>query len=478
MVAILCAVLASCTLSQKTESSDGIDARGLYLQASQAIADGYLLAAIERLEALTGLASEAALLDVDTLEADPPVDSSLAPIAAFHLAECYLLTDRPHDALRLLIQWSSKIADSSTAKMLQPGILDQVREVAVHSCESMARDEPGLRLVQRYLEQIRRDDNENDNDNDNDGEDDASSTHRSWVTREVARRQIALAHYADAIEGLRTLGEAADEQVRYKIPLRWAHRELELGHRSEAIRILTECSEAGLPQPPQAAAVALLLSEAYIANGQPQRALDGLTALSEALVLPSDTPADWEASIAVRRAELLILSRRWREATGLLRAAKDDYPAFDQHHEFDYLLARCAIADADFDLARQHLQLAAHAPTAARTDAVARAMWMIGETHFLQRNHQQALSVYQQVISLDGARRWRTHALLQAAKCLELLGQPTEAMAAYEKIEDEDGSNDSAVAAIVSEASFRLAILRARHASPSVFSDLGANDCH
>jgi TolA-binding protein len=69
--------------------------RDLYTQAAQAIADGELETAVGPLEALVH--------DHD--------DSPLANIAVFHLAECYLLLERPSEAVELLATWSPGTGD-------------------------------------------------------------------------------------------------------------------------------------------------------------------------------------------------------------------------------------------------------------------------------------------------------------------------------------------------------------------------------
>ena len=61
------------------------------------------------------------------------------------------------------------------------------------------------------------------------------------------------------------------------------------------------------------------------------------------------------------------------------------------------------------------------------------ARWMSGESYFHQEDYQAALAEYQKVDAYPFPR-WQAAALLQAGKCHEVLGQWTDAVAAYERI--------------------------------------------
>ena len=59
---------------------------------------------------------------------------------------------------------------------------------------------------------------------------------------------------------------------------------------------------------------------------------------------------------------------------------------------------------------------------------------MIGETYFHQKKLDEAIEAYHRVYSLYGHAHWRAAALLQAGKCQEAKGQPTEAKWLYQQI--------------------------------------------
>jgi len=72
--------------------------------------------------------------------------------------------------------------------------------------------------------------------------------------------------------------------------------------------------------------------------------------------------------------------------------------------------------------------------TGEKTETAAMAQWMIGETYFQQKNYQAALRAYSGIEFVYAYPVWQAAALLEAGKCREKLGEPTEAAKLYRRI--------------------------------------------
>ena len=139
-------------------------------------------------------------------------------------------------------------------------------------------------------------------------------------------------------------------------------------------------------------------------------------------------------TVAVRQCELLLKSKAYTELSAAVTDAKKRFPAFERLHEFDYLLARAAMLQIDFDQARNHLRRITESAAAKDTSAAARAQWMLGESFFLEQNYNAAIAAYKSVTGLLEMQPWQTLALMQTAKCFELLNQSCDALAVYQQI--------------------------------------------
>jgi lipopolysaccharide biosynthesis regulator YciM len=119
----------------------------------------------------------------------------------------------------------------------------------------------------------------------------------------------------------------------------------------------------------------------------------------------------------------------------------------------------------DFDQARLHLK--AIVETAGiNTSASARAQWMLGETYFMEQNFNEAVNAYKPVAELEQSQPWQTLALMQTAKCFELLNQPSDALEVYRRV-----INISKDENIRQEATSRIEVVErtaSRTKSPSV----------
>lgn len=463
MFAYLCTILTLCLTANECASTATDDPRATYSRASAAIADGDLTLAIELLSELTH---------------QPDATSPITIVAAFHLAECHLLTDQPAQSLEVLQQWSRTIATDPAAARLQPNLPVQLISLVTDTCRALKATDSTIISLQSFVAAIAAESEVNTL---------AEGTLlidrvRQVATEELIRRLLRLHRFADALALLETHGNpslASGERLSdlpltaTYIQLAWAHHDLQSGRAALAVERLRSLLDTLKLVGEQHQAVRFALSEAYIADNQPSLALEQLDQLTDPTATETATEAEaipnplavlasvsWRASLALRRGELLVRLRRSREAVPVLRQAKESYPDFAQRHEFDYLLARCAIADVDFDQARQHLRDVVEAPSAAGTEAVLKAQWMIGETYLLQREHQPALEAYQTVIAFAGQSPWRLRALVQAGKCLELLDQPVRAAEQYAAALQADSLEDESLLTVRLEAKQRLEIVR------------------
>ncbi len=395
------------------------DSHELFQRSAAAIARQDLDAAIPLLEALTR----------------EHKDSPLAEIAAFHLGECYLLRSRSEQAMSLLRDWSERIEFSPTVEQIEPGIKSRTRQLLTRTLEGLP-DEPRTleqleSLIDYPVETVPK-----------------SPSHRRssrWsmaIALELSRRYERSKDFAAAVHWLRRVVEAEakeanlsnnqhDQKLHCDLPLAWAEQAISNNQPKVAVEVLQSAlsKSQGLDSE---LALRFLLAEAHFAAGQPIKAQEQFQWLVDQAVQFESAPA-WLASVTLRRAELLVRSKATTEAIELLKQAKKRHVDFELAYEFDYLLARCAVARIEFDEAIQLLQQVIDAPAASGREAIARATWLMGEVHFLQRHYPQAIAAYAQVSQLEAFPQWQARALLQSAKCHELLGDVRSAVAAYKR---------------------------------------------
>jgi len=145
-------------------------------------------------------------------------------------------------------------------------------------------------------------------------------------------------------------------------------------------------------------------------------------------------PAGLAPLVSLRQAQLLAHQRRWEEVIQAARRIRQTYPQFDQLYEADYLLGRALAMKARFDEAREAFYRVIRSPQGAKTETAAMAQWYIGETYFHQRDYQTALRAYLLVDVLYAYPQWQALALLEAARCHQMLGQPEEAQKLYRRL--------------------------------------------
>ena len=110
--------------------------------------------------------------------------------------------------------------------------------------------------------------------------------------------------------------------------------------------------------------------------------------------------------------------------------ADDSGPNF----QLDYLQGRVFMSRAKFNEARVMFSGVLRHPDASGTQTAAMSQWMIGESWFHQEDYKQSLRAYLLVDSLYDFPKWRSLALLQAAKCHLHLGDASTARKTCERM--------------------------------------------
>ncbi len=142
----------------------------------------------------------------------------------------------------------------------------------------------------------------------------------------------------------------------------------------------------------------------------------------------------WLAVIQLRLAQTLCHEKNWDEAYEVAAAIASRYPAFEEQFEADYVLGRCLASRADFDGAREAYRKVVHSPAGEKTETAAKAQLMIAESYFHQKNYEAALREFLRLEILYAYPELQSAALMQAAKCHELLGEFTQAADLYERL--------------------------------------------
>jgi TolA-binding protein len=142
----------------------------------------------------------------------------------------------------------------------------------------------------------------------------------------------------------------------------------------------------------------------------------------------------WLAMIPLRHAQSLGQQNRWAEALEIAAGIAKTYPDFAQQYEADYVIGRALASQGQFANARDAYGRVIRSDSGGKTETAAMAQWMIGETFFHQENYSEAVAAYLRVEVLYDWPKWQAGALLQAAKCQELLGEQSHAVETYERL--------------------------------------------
>ncbi|NQT16254.1 MAG: tetratricopeptide repeat protein [Planctomycetes bacterium] len=142
----------------------------------------------------------------------------------------------------------------------------------------------------------------------------------------------------------------------------------------------------------------------------------------------------WLAVIHLRLAQSLSQEKKWDKAFEIASTIEGRYPNFEEQYEADYVLGRCLSNRAEFELARQTYEKVIRSPGGEKTETAAKAQLMIAESYYHQKNYKMALREYLALEILYDYPTWQAAALLQAAKCHEMLGEWKEAVDLYGKL--------------------------------------------
>jgi TolA-binding protein len=188
---------------------------------------------------------------------------------------------------------------------------------------------------------------------------------------------------------------------------------------------------ARFPNSPLRLAADYWLAEAAYRQDQYDEAVERFMALSQRA---QGAKEKWLGMVPLRLAQSLAQQKKWDEAQRIAAGIESQFPAFDRQYEVDYLLGRCHASQGEFAEARAAYLKVTRSPTAGKTETAAMAQWMIGESYFHQKDYQAALREYLRLEILYAYPEWQAGALLQAAKCYELLDQSKAATELYVRI--------------------------------------------
>lgn len=152
----------------------------------------------------------------------------------------------------------------------------------------------------------------------------------------------------------------------------------------------------------------------------------------------------WEPVVYLRNAQIYGQERNWTQAIRLSDSLFERFPDFAQMYEANYLVGRSYARLANFVKAREHFQKVVESDEARKTETVAMAQWMIGETYFHQKKYDNAIRAYLRGEAVYDFPSWRSKSLLQAAKCYEQLGDRQEARRLLQKIIADFADQDTA----------------------------------
>lgn len=386
--------------------------------------------------------------------------SPLAALAAVRLAELRLSSGQHQSGLELLIEWSTQVLKAAeTLEKLDPGVAQRSEKLLISALAKMPNE--NIEWLEQWVEKQ------------NPAKSPGSSQPAAvFAIRELSGRYMADQQFDKSLRWLELLGDTATDQELelrdFQVPLRLLRQKPSRQWVDEFSQRLESHPTGSLIQQ---AVLRLAMADAYrqwgeveLAKKQLQQVTDQLNAATkrpkptitaEGQKEPIRTIADLQATACLRTAELFVHESNFRGAAELLANGLKIYSDYPALHEFRFLLARCAIADIEFQVAKEQMQQVVE-QSQPGSEHRSRALWTLGEIELLQRNYQQAYQYYRQVIESSGQPQWQARALLQQAKCCEMLGQGGEAMAAYRRILDEFAQSD-----VVDQANHRLTLLQA-----------------
>jgi tetratricopeptide (TPR) repeat protein len=422
--------------SARSGDSATIAALKLYRLAAQQLVSDDPLQAIEPLQVLVN---------------DHP-SFALTPLAALRLAECHLAQQRPREALKLLLEWHTKLTDAAPSNATSRSdpecgqrtlqlVQKALTELAAADIEFL---EQCLASQSSLVEALS-------------AEALAQDPVSKAVITELAQRYCLNKNFSRSLELLLQLGGQigpAEQKLRdFDLPLALIGRAKSKAELQSLQHSLSPNWNNTSWNLAERCTLQLALSDAWLQQSEYTVSLQLLQQLADYLDaslaanshLNSDAGQEviqWRATIDLRRGELMLLNKQYGAALELASESLQRYVDYSQRDKFQLLAARCSIADIQFDSARQQLQQLIESPQVS-VGSRAQAFWMLGEIEFLLHHHAAAIEHYSRTIEMIQPSIWQPRALLQSAKCYELLGKPLAAMAAYQRIIDHWPDSDS-----------------------------------
>lgn len=368
----------------------------------------------------SAIAPEAAMMRGQALEESNKPEGALAMYRLVrrqyadspHVSSATLSAARIHDELerdreaeKLLREWLRQYPSSKQ----RPGALYRLAWVLV----DLKRDEEADHVFQQIHQHCR------------------SSRYWSDATYRLAERAARQEDYeaADALAG-EIIDVAEDSKmVAFALYLR-GQLAAATEQWKEAVAPLQQLVNQH-PDSPQRLAAEYWLAEAHYRQREYEKAARLFGKLYRETLERDEA---WVAMIPLRHAQGLARQQRWDEAFEVASKIDARFPAFSQQHEVDYVLGRYYASRAEFEAARKAYLRVIRSETGQGTETAAVAQWMIGETHFMQKQYDQAIKAYYRVESLYNFARWKAAALLQAGKCHEMLGHWDDAIKSYDQI--------------------------------------------
>ncbi len=213
----------------------------------------------------------------------------------------------------------------------------------------------------------------------------------------------------------------------------WSELELALGNPKLSLEALPSEASVAVLGDAQQIAVRFSRAEAASRAGELQIAARDLKWLDDYSRRQFVEPV-WATTVGLRACELMLKMKQYAALQARVEESKNRFADFDRLHEFDYLLARAAMLQVDFDGARTHLRAIIQATGVNQPAPRARAQWMLGETYFMEQKFDEAIGEYKVVADRGVPQPWQTLSLMQMAKCYELQNRSDEALAAYRRV--------------------------------------------
>ncbi len=353
---------------------------------------------------LSGEGSEAAIQGLRQFAEEEPSSAVSSP-AALQLAQFYYSKGQFESAVAM---YERVIALSSEAAMLPyayMGISNSLYQLG-------RKDEARQKLLQ-YLDQFPTDPN--------------------WTQQayQFIRWQLAAGDAEGALqwlERLHDIGFATNEEevVWLKTKSLWGRVSRQFKPAIDALRCAILLSAEGEKFELQKELLAVLIESGEVATVDTEL----LGWISE---YKQGGSRDSLMFFEVKRLELLAQRRDWATAGPLVAAWLKENIDHPQKPDVMLVRAQCEIGTSHIEEARVTLndEVFKSATTADRLRA--QAMWLIGETYFLQKEYVAAVSAYSNVVQGFQDAKWKALAMLQAGKCYEIVGQTQDAIQLYEE---------------------------------------------